>query len=137
MYDRILLPTDGSEGSERARETALALAEQFGSGLHVMHVIDTRLFSEPALSTMELVTDEAETRAMELLEDIAGTAEGQGLDVELRCCHGVPHREIVAYADEVDADLLVMGYQGQTHEEKVGSVVDRVVHATGRQVLVV
>jgi nucleotide-binding universal stress UspA family protein len=49
----------------------------------------------------------------------------------------VPHDEIVAYAEEVDASLLVMGYRGHTHEEKMGSVVDRVLHETSRQVLAV
>jgi nucleotide-binding universal stress UspA family protein len=137
MYETILLPTDGSEGSERAEETALDLAEQFGAELHAMHVIDTRHMSEPALSAMELVTDEAESRAMGLLKDVVDAGESRGLNVTSRCCHGVPQEEIISYAEDVDADLIVMGYQGHTHETKMGSVVDRVLHATDRQVLAV
>lgn len=137
MYDTILLPTDGSENSELAEEKALALAEQFDADLHALHVIDTRHHSEPALSAMELVTDEAEDAAMKLLRDVTEAGTERGLDVATRCCHGVPHEEILAYADDIDADLLVMGYRGHTHAEKIGSVVDRVLHGTDREVLAV
>lgn len=137
MYETILLPTDGSEGSDRAEATALDLAEQFGADLHAMHVIDTRVFREPALSSIELPTHEAEERAMALLRDIAEVGDTRGIEVTSHCCHGVPHEEILAYAEEVDADLIVMGYQGQTHSKKMGSVVDRVLRDTERQVLAV
>lgn len=137
MYDKILLPTDGSEGSKRAERTALDLAEQFDAQLHALHVVDTRHASEPALSSMELVTDEAESRAMDLLKEVVAAGEERGLEATSRCCHGVPHEEILAYAEDVDADVIVMGYQGHTHEEKMGSVVDRVMNDTKRQVLAV
>lgn len=137
MYQTILFPTDGSEGSDRAEQTALDLAEQFGAEVHAMHVIDTRMFSEPALSTMELVTDEAEDRAMTLLREVIDAGDEHGVEVTSHCCHGVPHDEIVEYADEIDADIIVMGYRGQTHSQKIGSVVDRVLQDTDRQVLAV
>ncbi|WP_340097668.1 universal stress protein [Salinibaculum salinum] len=137
MYQTILLPTDGSEQSKLAEKKALRLAEQFGAELHALHVIDTRHMSEPALSAMELITDEAEDRAMDLLKDIVETGEESGLDVTTRCCHGVPQQEILSYADEIDADLIVMGYRGHTHDKKMGSVVNRVLNDTDRQVLTV
>ena len=137
MYQKILLPTDGSEQSKLAEQKALRLAEQFGAELHALHVIDTRHMSEPALSAMELVTDEAEDRAMDLLKDIVEAGEESDLDVTSRCCHGVPHEEILTYADEIDADLIVMGYRGHTHDQKMGSVVNRVLNDTDRQVLTV
>lgn len=137
MYDRILLPTDGSEQSNEAEQRALALAEQFGADIYALHVIDTRHLSEPALSSMELLTDEAEDEAMALLKDIVNAGEDRGIEVTSRCCHGVPHDEILAYADEIDADLIVMGYRGHSHAEKIGSVVDRVLRGTDRQVLAV
>ncbi len=137
MYDTILIPTDGSKGSERAEQTALRLAQQFDADVHALHVIDTRHHSEPALSAMELVTDEAEDEAMDLLKEVAEAGHDHGLDVTTRCCHGVPHEEILAYADDIDADLVVMGYRGHTHAEKMGSVVDRVVTAGDRQTLAV
>ena len=137
MYENILLPVDGSEGSERAEDFALELAERYGGRVHLLHVIDTRLMSEPALSTMELVTDEAEDAANEMLAEIEARATERNLEVTRRCCHGTPHDEVVDYAAEVDADVIVMGYQGQSHEKRMGSVVDRVLHETDRPVLAV
>jgi nucleotide-binding universal stress UspA family protein len=137
MYDRILLPTDGSEQSAEAEQQALALAEQFDAALYALHVIDTRHLSEPALSSMELPTDEAEDTAMALLKEVVQAGEDRGIDVTSRCCHGVPHDEILAYADEIDADLIVMGYRGHSHAEKIGSVVDRVLRETDRQTLAI
>jgi nucleotide-binding universal stress UspA family protein len=137
MYDTVLVPTDGSKGSGRAEQTALRLAEQFDAELHALHVIDTRHHSEPALSAMELETDEAEDRAIALLKEVVEAGEEHGLDVTSRCCHGVPHEEILDYAAEVGADVVVMGYQGHTHSQKMGSVVDRVVREADRQVLAV
>jgi nucleotide-binding universal stress UspA family protein len=137
MYENILLPVDGSEGSERAEEFALELAERYGGEVHLFHVVDTRLVSEPALSSMELVTDDAEAAAMELLDEIEERATDRNLEVSSRCCHGTPHDEIIEYADDIDADVIVMGYQGQSHEERIGSVVDRVLRQTDRPVLAV
>jgi len=137
MYETILLPIDGSEGSARAEEFALELAERYGAALHTIHVVDTRMRSEPALSSMELVTDEAEAAANELLRAVEEEATDRNVECTCRCCHGVPHEEIVSYADEVGADVIVMGYQGQTHEQRMGSVVQRVLQDTDRPVLAV
>lgn len=137
MYENILLPVDGSEGSERAEEFALELAERYGGEVHVFHVVDTRLVSEPALSSMELVTDDAEAAAMELFEEIEERATERNIEVSCRCCHGTPHDEIVEYADDIGADVIVMGYRGQSHEKRIGSVVDRVLRNTDRPVLAV
>jgi nucleotide-binding universal stress UspA family protein len=137
MYETILFPTDGSEGSDRAERVALDIGQQFDSEVHAMHVIDTRHYSEPALSTMELVTDEAEDAAMALLKEVVDEGDERGVDVTTHCCHGVPHDEILEYAEDIDADLIVMGYRGQTHSQKMGSVVGRVLRETDRQVLAV
>ena len=40
MFDRILLPTDGSEAVQPAIEQALALAETYDASLYVLHVVD-------------------------------------------------------------------------------------------------
>lgn len=137
MYETILFPTDGSKQSEEAKERALALAEQFDAAVHVFHVVDTRHTSEPALSSMELLTDEAEAEAMAMLKEIVADGKQRGLEMTSRCCHGIPHDEIVEYAEDIDADLIVMGYRGHSHAEKIGSVVDRVLQSTERQVLAV
>lgn len=139
MFETILVATDGSETAEEAVECAFGLAEQYGATLHAVFVVDTRLYGEPALSSTELVVEEVEDRGNTLLEQLAERAAGRGIDVTTRCCHGNPSEEIVGYGKSIDADLLVLGYKGQTYRtsDHVGSVAERVVRATDRSVLLV
>lgn len=134
MYDPILLPVDGSPASERAETFAFDLAERYGETVHLLHVVDTRVLSEPALSSIELRTDDAEDTALDMLDGIATRATDRGIDVSTRCCQGTPHEEVVAHADELDADGIVMEDRGQRHQETMGSVVGRVLEDTDRPV---
>jgi len=137
MYDTILVPTDGSDPANRAVEHGLELAERFGATLHALYVVDTRRYGEPALSSAEIVLQELEEDGNALVTDIAERGDNRGVVVETRVCHGAPHEEIITYADETDADLIVMGYQGHSHsiEGHMGSVADRVTQRAGRPVL--
>jgi nucleotide-binding universal stress UspA family protein len=139
MYGTILVGTDGSASANRAVVHALEQAEQSGGTLHAIFVVDTTQYHEPALSSLELVTDDVEGWGQEQLSEVAERGAELGVDVVTRCCHGKPSVEIVAYADEVDADLVVLGYQGQSHTEtdQIGSVASRVVRSAGRPVMVI
>ncbi|MFC7166801.1 universal stress protein [Halospeciosus flavus] len=67
-------------------------------------------------------------------------AAERGLDATTAVRDGDPTKVVPAYADEVDADLLVVGSHGKTPREKVqglGSVSEAVVKSTDRAVLVV
>lgn len=138
MYDRILVATDGSADANRAVTHALEQAEQHGADLYAIFVVDTDSFSEPVLSSMELETIQAEDWGNAQLEEIQDRGESQNVDVTTSCQHGRPYTTIIEYADEVDADLIVLGYHGHSHEEmdQIGSVTDRVVQNAGRPVLV-
>lgn len=137
MYDTLLVPIDGSDGSNRAIEHALDISERFGADVHAMYVVDTNRYGEPALSSAELVIDEMEDEGNALLKEFAERADTHGIEVTTNCTHGAPHEEIIAYAREIDADLIVLGYQGHSHhlEENIGSVAERVVRMAGRPVL--
>jgi nucleotide-binding universal stress UspA family protein len=139
MYDRILVATDGSSSASRAITHALEQAERSEAELHAIYVVDTDSYAEPALSSTELETNEAEAWGNEQLTSVEERAESLGIDVETRCCHGKPYVEIINYADQIDADMLVLGYQGHSHTEtdQIGSVTDRVVQNAGRPVFVV
>lgn len=139
MYETILVGTDGSAPANRAIVQALEEAERSGATLHAIFVVDTALFDEPAFSSAELATDEAEDWGREQLQEVVERGENLDIDVVTRCCHGNPHEEIIEYADSIDADLIVLGYQGQSHSKSdtIGSVTERVVRNAGRRVLVV
>lgn len=137
MYDTILVATDGSAPANRAVTHALEQAEQHGTELHAVYVVDTEKYSEPALSAAELETIEIEDWGKTQLEEIVERADSIDVDVTTRCCHGKPYQEIINYADTIDADFIVLGYQGHSHTEQIGSVTDRVVQNAGRPVFVV
>jgi nucleotide-binding universal stress UspA family protein len=139
MYDTILVATDGSGPANRAVTHALEQAEQAEATLHAIFVVDTDQYSEPALSSLEIQTNEIEDWGHQELGEVTERGDSLGVEVVTKCCHGKPHLEIIGYADEIDADLVVLGYQGHSHEdmEQIGSVTDRVVQNAGRPVLVV
>jgi len=138
MYERILIASDGSDPANRAVEFGVDLAAQYGGTVYAIDVVNTDRYGEPALSSSELVLDEIEDRARTVLAEIEEVAEAEDIDVETRCCHGTPHEEILSYADEVDADVVVMGFQGRTQTgDHVGSIANRVLNGTDRPVLLV
>lgn len=70
----------------------------------MVSVVDIHRYAEPVLSSAELETLEIADRGSELR--IIITTQG---------CHGKPYLEIINYADEIDADLIVLGYHGHSH----------------------
>jgi len=137
MDDTILVPTDGSDPANRAVEHGFELAERFDATLHALYVVDTRRYGEPALSSAEIVVQELEEDGTALVAEIVERADNRGVAVEAHVCHGAPHEETIDYADEVNAGLVVMGYQSHSHpiEGRMGSVPDRVTQRAGRPVL--
>ena len=124
MYDTILVGTDGSSNANQAVVHALEQAERSDAVLHGIFVVDPSRFDETALGTGELTTNAVEEEGQSHLEDIRGQAEDLGVEFVDRCCHGRPHEEIVSYADSIDADVIVIGYQGRLHTETDTIVAD-------------
>lgn len=108
----VLLATDGSEDARQAADRAVTLAATRGVELRAIHVVDRRRFEEPALSTAELATIDAEDGATTLLREVTAVATERGVPAAAKLCHGIPHEEILDYADEVDAEAIVLGAHG-------------------------
>jgi nucleotide-binding universal stress UspA family protein len=130
MYDNILLPTDGSEGTVAAAEHAGTLAEAFDATVHVLSVADTRnRFESPTsgLAPSIWLSGERE-RAAEAIEK-AVAALPDGIRIEEIQGEGLPRTEIVEYVTDNDIDIVVMGTHGRTGLDHylLGSVAERVV----------
>lgn len=138
MYERILVGTDGSPSADRAITHALEQADRHGATLYGIFVVDTSRYGEPALSSDELVTDEIEDMGREYLGELEEQARDLDVEFVRRTCHGRPHEEIINYADDIDADMIVLGYQGQSHTQTdtIGSVAERVVRSGVRPTFV-
>ena len=141
MYDRILVPTDGSDCADLAVEHAINLADQYDAELHVLSVVDARdvSHSAPAISPQQ-VEQTLRERAESVVSDVADRATDAGVvDVVTAIEPGVPDDVVVDYASENDCDLIVMGTHGRTGLERylLGSVTERTVRRSDVPVLTV
>jgi nucleotide-binding universal stress UspA family protein len=121
----IVLATDGSEYARTAAEQAISLAAERDATLHVVCVVDKRQFDEPALSSSELATIYAEDHAAVCVREVERMAAGRDVPIVGDARHGVPHELILEYADEVDAELILVGEHGD-HERHFAGVGDAV-----------
>ena len=108
----------------------------------LLHVrVEASLYSEGPFAGRRVrdVYREAAEWAGRHLDAFSARARSAGLDVRAEVCSGVPHREIVARARALRADLIVMGTQGRGGLERslLGSVADRVVRTAPCPVLTV
>lgn len=136
MYDRILLPTDGSPGAERAIRHAVGLTGRYDATLHALSVVDGG--GVPIVGG-EDVEDELTARGTRALEAVRERAARADVPVVGDLAWGEPAREIQRYVDDAGIDLVVMGTRGRTGLERrlLGSVTERVVRSAGAPVLTV
>jgi nucleotide-binding universal stress UspA family protein len=138
MYEDVLLPTDGSEGTTAATTHAAELAETYDATVHVLSVADSRnRFESPTSGIAPEAWDEAQRDQAEAAIDATAEALGDGVDVHRVLREGVPHEEIVAYVDDADVDVVVMGTHGRTGLDHylIGSVTEKVVRQSTAPVL--
>lgn len=137
MYNKILLPTDGSEGAEAALEHALDLAEKYEAELHIVYVADIRVDSTTDMWANML--GQLEEIGEEATSTIAKRVEKTGVEVVTEVIRGIPHEEINSYVDENDIDLITMGTHGRTGIDRLllGSVTEKVIRTSKKPVLTV
>jgi len=136
MTDSILVAADGGEYAARALRRAIDVAKDTGSRLYVLAVVDERIHGEVGLSSEELVTVETEDRYTDFLDYAIGEAAAADVDCHCECQHGIPHERILEYADDVDADVIFIGVEGD-HADHVGGVGRKVQAESSRDVHVV
>ncbi|WP_338729585.1 universal stress protein [Haladaptatus sp. DJG-WS-42] len=138
MYEHILLPVDGHEGTAGAVEHAIDLAKTYGASLHVLFAVEVRgldLLEEPNLGKFR---EELEAEGASALEEAEVRAEDEGVTTVTTLVHDDPREAILSYTDENDIDLIVLG-QGREGLSRflLGSVTDRIVREASVPVLVV
>ena len=134
-FERVLVPTDGSDGARTAAEHGIELAAASGAALDAVYVLDTNAIGYELASTT--IRDALEERGQRSVQQVLELAADADLQVETAVLHGTIARSIVDYADEHDADCIVMGTHGRTGAERVllGSVAERVVRLAGVPVI--
>ena len=136
MFDRIAVPTDGSEGAERAAGHARTFARTVGATVHVVSVVDER---RPR--TVDDGTGETDRRERKARDAIAAVEDllGDDVAVETRVLYGRPHEAILEYAADRGVDMIAIGTHGETDLQRalVGGTAERVVRLSDRPVLTV
>jgi universal stress protein A len=140
---RILVPTDFSEPADAALRYARALAEEFGSTLHLMHVVPEPYIYPwgTEISTMPLVDllTSSETQAAERLKTLVADTGALKDRVKIITAIGTPVDKILQQVTDDGIDLVVMGTHGRgaVGHLLLGSVAERIVRRAPVPVLTV
>jgi nucleotide-binding universal stress UspA family protein len=137
-FERILAAIDGSEASDRAFATALDLARASGGRVIALAVEGPLPAYAATVGEVEEVKREKDAFFGQLLAHTREQAEAAGveLDVELRPGHAA--ELIVRCAQELGADLIVLGHKGHfLRDHLLGSTADRVAEHAACPVMIV
>lgn len=128
MFERILLPTDGTDSMDAVVRTAADIADRRGAEVHVLYVIDDRAFLTLDEKMKTNVLTELEGEGEAATDRAAARLHDTGIEVTTAIREGDPADEILAYADSVGADLITMGTRrGDYAKNMMGSVSQKVV----------
>lgn len=149
MVKHILVASDLTSASAPAMRTAIDLARRLDATVTVLHVVAPP-YDEGGLFTTLTAGDRAYLRslcereqhaaAQVLREQVQGCVEGRDpVPVTPRVQLGTPADGIIAAAEAVGADVIVLGTHGRTGWQHVvlGSVAERVVRRSRIPVLTV
>lgn len=137
MYDRILVPTDGSKGAEVAVKHAAVIAEKFDAEVHIIYVVDVRVRTTSDLWAN--IMGEFRKIGENSTSQIADRLDQKGLESVTEVTEGIPHREINTYTEENSVDLIIMGTHGRTGLDRVlvGSNTEKIVRTSEVPVMTV
>lgn len=138
MFSTILHANDGSEHAFHALIMAMAIAKQNNSELHMISVEEIDYMPE-FIEEVRQETGSAARRYHSAIQRARALADQNGLTLHTHVIAGHPVRDIVDYAAEIQAKLLVIGATGHSalYERIIGSRADRMVQLAPCPVLVV
>jgi nucleotide-binding universal stress UspA family protein len=135
----VLCPVDRSDVSRRALEYGVALAAALRARLNVLEVVEWVWPPAGAVSTIADLPPEVQAATLDALNAFVAPARRAGVPTEIAIEAGSVTREILARADAIGADLIVMGTHGRAGLERLalGSVAEKIVRQAKCPVLTV
>ena len=135
----VVTPVDFSDNSKLIAESAGYLAGKFGATMHLIFVVqnfeDYSGFFVPQMTLPSLegeLAESAETKMASFSDEMIEYCKTAGVkELKYKVLMGDVGEKIVEYANDIEADLIVMGTHGYKGLEKImfGSVADKVVRA--------
>lgn len=138
MFEKILVAVDGSVNSDRAVEAAAELARAHGTALDICHAFHIPEHYKTDLA--DELEEALDADARKILTHAAGVAERAGVESTTKLLRkGHPAEAVLAYADDLEATLIVMGVRGRTPDQAraMGSVSATVAEKSTCSVLLV
>lgn len=130
MFERIMIPTDGSEFADRSGDYAIEIAIKFNSTVVGVNIIDEKL-----IYPFEVL----ETEGKVILKNLRDKAEKKGLKFEEVLIVGNPIHDMEKIVKKTEADLVVIGTHGKTGFQKfiLGSVTENALKTVKVPILLV
>jgi nucleotide-binding universal stress UspA family protein len=136
MFDVVLVGADGSETARRAVEAACEICAMSKGTLHIVTAFDQQSVVGGDAHEFKNVVNEDDGQA--LLQTLSFIAKRHGVEPVLHGAKGDPSNILIAKAEEVGADLVVVGNRGMKGVRRVlGSVPNSVAHGANCSVLIV
>jgi len=146
MFQRILVPLDGSERAEEAIPTAAHLARTTGASLFLLRVVKPAMAYVSAYSYnweppefLGEVEDQVETEAHDYLARLTLTEHLDTIPHHIEVMSGIPVPRILQFVRENQIDLIVMRSHGETGIKRwfLGSVARGVVRHSRAPALII
>ena len=139
-YSQIMIPIDGSKNSKLAFNKSIEVAKHNDAELHIVHLIDTRSFTNLANFDSSML-DDVTSRVKDSLEKYLKKAQDAGIkNVDYTIEYGAP-KSIISrdLVDRFNTDLIIIGANGQSAAERllIGSVASYVTRVAECDVLIV
>lgn len=142
MYNKILVPTDGSEHAVRAEEEAIYIAEKTGAELIGLSTVENNFVNGLPLNDevyeLNNLLKENTKNNVDKFEELVHEKDSS-VSVRSIIKEGTPANTILETAEEEDVDLIVIGSSGKSGFDRflMGSVADKVSKSAKCSVLVV
>ncbi len=140
FYRNIVIATDGSENSKKAISYGIGIAKLSGATVHTLYVVDTSAFSSiPMDSGWEEMYEVLRKEGEKAVSEVRELGEASGVNVRDVILEGHPSSEIITFAENNDADIIVVGTLGKTGLDRflMGSVAEKVMRSSKIPVLIV
>ncbi len=140
--ERIVCAVDFSAYADYSLRYALYFAKAFQADLQVLHVVELPFlpsYSLAGVPDLTIPSEEIEEGARKKLDELVTKCRAEYAKVEGQVRTGTAFVEIIAYAREVEADLIVVGTHGRTglRHMLIGSVAEKIVRKAPCPVLTV
>jgi len=137
-HKKILLGLDGSKGSFKALEEAVALAKAFGAELHTISVEEVPHYAGTVGEVVE-TKDLEDHKFHEAIVQARAAARREGIEIQSHVIVGHEVKTILEFVKSHDFDLLVVGFMGHSaiYDRMMGSTCQSLVRLAPCTVMVV